>query len=72
MLFTLEPWHHHFMPAAGTADFEVHTGTQHKEGFAPAWMRFFHLQDIAGPYIHVGMPPFYSIILEVLLIEIPL
>jgi BirA family biotin operon repressor/biotin-[acetyl-CoA-carboxylase] ligase len=42
------------MAAAGTTDFKIHAGTKHQKSFISAWMRFFHLKDIARSDIHVS------------------
>ncbi|TGJ76128.1 hypothetical protein CAGA_18490 [Caproiciproducens galactitolivorans] len=58
ILFAFQPWHHDLMAAAGTADFKIHAGTEHKKGLATARMCFFHLQNVTRPDIHGTHPAF--------------
>jgi len=62
VLFAFQPRDHNFMPAGGTANFKIHAGTKNKKGFTPAWMRFFHLQNITRPDIHVKHPAFLNLL----------
>ena len=45
-LFRLTAWEHEFVPAAGTAQTEVHAAAQDKPLLRAAGMLFFHHQNI--------------------------